>query len=428
MRDPAAERFEQLFGPEFGHGKPFDLALLRNALTALGSPHQNLPPVIHVAGTNGKGSTIAFMRAMAEAAGLTVHAFTKPHLLQLHERFAVAGREVSDGALIAAAERVGAIAPELSQFDAQVAAALLLFSESAADLALLETGMGGREDSTNVLAKTAAAVIAPIGFDHVDALGPTLADIARHKAGILKPGAPAIVARQAPEVMEVVEAEAERVGAPLFLQGVEWDVYEQAGRVVVQTTNRLMEFQRPKLRGRHQIENAGLAVAAFHTLNLLPDSFDRDLEWALHNAFIPARLTPLRGANLDKRIDDVGGAVWVDAGHNPHAAAALADYIGPMRNHYGAVVAIIGMRTRKDVDAFLSVLGPAIDQVIAAPLKEAHVAPTELAERARKLGLRASAAPTLRYAMKEAARFPEPLVLICGSFLLAAEALAAENA
>ena len=206
MEDRVQQRFTELFGPEFGHGKPFDLSLLRSALEALGSPQLTLPPVIHVAGTNGKGSTIAFMSAIAEAAGHKVHAFTKPHLFQPNERLVVSSRFGDDRALLEAAEDVARVAPALTQFDAQVAVALLLFREHQAALAFIETGMGGRDDSTNVIGTPAASVITPIGLDHQDALGETLAEIAAHKAGIIKAGAPVVVARQAPEAMEVIEA------------------------------------------------------------------------------------------------------------------------------------------------------------------------------------------------------------------------------
>ncbi|MGD9966011.1 MAG: folylpolyglutamate synthase/dihydrofolate synthase family protein [Hyphomonadaceae bacterium] len=425
MNDPVQQRFTDLFGPEFGHGKPFDLKRLGAALEALGSPQLKLPPIVHVAGTNGKGSVIAFMRSLAEAMELRVHTFSKPHLFELRERFEAAskpGAEEHD--LIAIAEEIARADASLTHFDAQVAAAFLLFSRTPADLVLLETGMGGRDDSTNIIANPAATVITPIGIDHREALGPTLADIASHKAGVIKPGAPVIVARQQTDIAQIIEAEAGRVGAPLFRQGVEWDVFEQAGRVVVQTTDRLMDFQRPALHGRHQIENAGLAVAAFCAMDRLPDAMSRDLERALSNAFIPGRLMRLRGGRLSSRIEEIGGGVWVDGGHNAHAAAALAQWTESTGAHFGAVVAVIGMRARKDAGSFLAALGPGIDLVIAAPLSEPHIPPKELAEHARKLGLQASAAPSLGYAMKEAARSPEPLVLICGSFLLAAEALA----
>lgn len=428
MIDPGAKTFEQLFGPEFGHGKPFDLDRLRAALEALGSPQLKLPPIVHVAGTNGKGSTIAFMRSLAWGMNLKVHLFEKPHLFELRERFQVAPKIAAEqDALIAVAEEIARVDSSLTHFDAQIAAAFLLFSRAPADIVLLEAGMGGRDDSTNVITNPAATVITPIGLDHVDVLGPTLADIARHKAGILKPGVPAIIARQAPEVSEIIEGEAERVGAPLFRCGVEWDVFEQSGRLAFQGTDRLVEFSRPALPGRHQIDNAGLAIAALHAMNMLPDSLNRELSTALSNTFFLGRLSRVRGGKLSTRVEDEGGAVWVDVGHNAHAAAALAQWIEPTRAFSGATVAIIGMRARKDVDAFLATLGPSLDKVITVPLSEAHVPPKELAERARKLGLNASAAPSLRHAMKEAARFPEPLVLICGSFLLAADMFLAEH-
>ncbi|HRO04824.1 MAG TPA: Mur ligase family protein, partial [Terricaulis sp.] len=292
--DRAQETFNRLFGPEFGHGKAFDLARLRDALTALGNPQRKMPPVIHVAGTNGKGSTIAFMRAIAEAAWLDVHAFTKPHLFQLRERFLVAGEMATDEALGAAAARVHAVAPELTQFDAQVAAAFLLFSETPADLALLEAGMGGRDDSTNVIEAPAVSVITPIGLDHQEALGATLAEIAVHKAGIIKPGVPVVIARQEEAARAVLEAEAARVGAPMLRQGVEWDAYLSAGNLVVQTETRVLDLPSPTLQGAHQVDNAGLACAAMMCWRPLRDSpFGVGVAWADW----PARLEPLtRGA------------------------------------------------------------------------------------------------------------------------------------
>jgi dihydrofolate synthase/folylpolyglutamate synthase len=215
VKDSVQQKFTDLFGPEFGHGKAFDLAHLRAALAALGNPQDNLPPIIHVAGTNGKGSTIAFMRAIAEAASLRVHAYTKPHLFKLNERFVIAGAPASDEALIQAAERIAAISRDLTHFDAQVAAAFLLFSGAPADLVLLETGMGGRDDSTNVVTP-ALSVITPIGLDHQDVLGATLTEIATHKAGIIKANTPAIIAGQDNEAREIIEAHAARMRAPLL--------------------------------------------------------------------------------------------------------------------------------------------------------------------------------------------------------------------
>ena len=420
MSDPALATFERLFGPEFGHGKSFDLAPLRAALLALDEPQNTLPPVIHVAGTNGKGSAIAFMRAIAEAAGLAVHAFTKPHLFALNERFVVTGKLASNGALNSAAERVHAVAPNLTQFDAQVAAALLLFSETPADLVLLETGMGGREDSTNVIAAPAVSVITPIGMDHQDALGDTLAEITAHKAGILKPGVPAIIARQHEVAAEIIEAHAASIGAPLLRQGVDWDVYPSPGGIVVQSIDRVLDLPTPKLYGPHQTGNAGLACVTL--LTAMRDAIsDAAFAEGMRAVRWPARLQPLTRGPLSAPIRARGGEVWVDAGHNAHAGKALAYAMREMhRERGGTVIAIVGLRARKDAKAIVDALSDGAHHIIAMPLSEAHAPLDDIAP---------IHAPSLEAAMQRAAQFPgPPRVLICGSFLLAAEALAAEGA
>lgn len=424
MSDDALVCFERLFGPEFGHGKPLGLASLRAALPALGDPHDRLPPVIHIAGTNGKGSTVAFMRAIAEAAGLRVHAFTKPHLFRLNERFVVARSTIDDARLIAAAERVHAAAPALTQFDAQVAAAALLFSETPADIALIETGMGGRDDSTNIVTPALAA-IAPIGLDHQDALGPTLAEIAAHKAGILKPGVAAFIVRQPDAARAVVEARAGQIGAPLYRQGSEWDAHASAGRLLVQTPTRALDLPLPALHGAHQIDNAGLAVA---TLQHWRELDDAAFATGVANARIAARLQPLTRGPLSAPIRALGGEVWVDAGHNGHAAAALARAINDMKAKRGGTnIAVVGLRARKQAEAFFDTLNEGIDAIVAVPLAEPHIPPQRLLRHARDYGLEAEAARSLAEAVQKAAQFPAPRVLICGSFLLAAEALALEN-
>lgn len=422
--DRAQRTFERLFGPEFGHGKALDLGALRAALKALGEPQTKPAPVIHVAGTNGKGSAIAFMRAIAEAAGLRVHAFTKPHLFRLNERFVVAGEMAEDAALIAAAERVAAASTALTQFDAQVAAALLLFAEAPADLVLLETGMGGRDDSTNVIERPAVTVITPIALDHQDALGPGLSDIAAHKAGMMKRRAPAVVARQQEAAQDVIETRAEQIEAPLFRQGVEWDAYATAGRLVVQTETRALDLPLPALAGAHQVDNAGLACAALLLWRDLPDdAFAQGLAQARQ----PARLQPLTRGAFSAPIRELCGEVWVDGGHNAHGAQALARALGDMnRRRKAPAVAIVGMRARKQTDAFVGALAGAVDRIIAVPLGQAHAAPALIAAQAQAMGVSAGAAPSLQAAMQNAAQFPAPRVLICGSFLLAAEALRLE--
>lgn len=429
MIDSTQQRFEALFGPEFGHGKAFDLALLRNALEALGTPQLALPPVIHVAGTNGKGSTIAFMSAIAEAAGLKVHAFTKPHLFQLNERFVVSSRFADDRALLEAAEDVARVEPRLTQFDAQVAAAFLLFREHQAALALIETGMGGRDDSTNVLEAPAACVITPIGLDHQDALGGTLAEIAAHKAGILKPGAPAIVARQEPAATEIIEARAGAIGAPLYRCGVEWDAYASHGRLVVQTETRALDLPLPALHGRHQVDNAGLACAALLLSNAVALD-EAAFAAGVENAQWPGRLQPLTRGAFSAPIRALGGEVWVDGGHNAHAGIALSYALNDMKTRRrGTNIAIVGLRKRKDATLFIAALARFADHIIAVPLAdEDHVSVHEMAKVGYDLGREVDTADSLAAAMQNAALLPAPRVLICGSFVLAAEALAAESA
>jgi len=428
LGDVVSERFEALFGPEFGHGKAFDLNLLSNALGALGSPHLTLPPVIHVAGTNGKGSTIAFMRAIAEAAGHKVHAFTKPHLFQLNERFVVSSEIASDEDLIGAAEDVSRVGPGLTQFDAQVAAAFTLFHENAARLTLIETGMGGRDDSTNIIPNPAASVITPIGLDHQDMLGATLAGIAAHKAGILKPGVPAIAARQTSEAMAVLQARADEVGAPLFRAGAEWDAYASHGRLVVQTEACALDLPLPALEGRHQIDNAGLACAAL-LLSGVDGLAERAFAAGVGGAIWPGRLQPLTRGPLSAPVRAIGGEVWIDGGHNGQAATALARALGDMKVRRGGLnVAIVGMRSRKDADSFIRALAGVVERIVAVPLSAPHVAPLMIATYGDALGVETLTAPSLAAAIQNAAQPPAPRVLICGSLLLAAEALALENA
>lgn len=427
MRDPVGERFEHLFGPEFGHEKPFELTLLRNALEALGSPQSSLPPVIHVAGTNGKGSTIAFMSAIAEAAGLKVHAFTKPHLFQLNERFVVSSRFADDRALLDAAEDVARIESRLTQFDAQVASALLLFREHQAALTLIETGMGGRDDSTNVIEAPAACVITPIDLDHQDALGATIAEIAAHKAGILKTGAPAIIARQTPEAMAAIEERAERIGAPLFRCGAEWDAYASHGRLVVQTESRALDLPLPALQGRHQIDNAGLACATLLHANGV-EIDEAAFAAGVAGASWPARLQALTRGPLSAPVRAVGGEVWVDGGHNAHALTALSRWaIAANAARKAPLVVIFNARARKDWGVAVKPLAQMAELFIAAPMQDG-VDVSAIAAHAASEGANATTASSLAAAMQNAAQLPAPRVLICGSFLLAAEALAAESA
>ncbi len=418
--DRTQQTFERLFGPEFGHGKAFDLARLKRALSALGDPQTKLPPVIHVAGTNGKGSTIAFMRAIAEAAGLRVHAFTKPHLLRLNERFVVAGEEVSDATLIEAAERVARTDAGLTQFDAQVAAALLLFSETPADLVLLETGMGGRDDSTNVIERPALSVITPVHLDHVEALGRTIPDIAVHKAGIIKPGAPVAVGLQLEDVHDVLMARAEEVRAPYLRLRADWLPGEQ---IEVRGETRTLILPEPeRLRGPHQAWNA--ALAAFAMLHWR--DFDEAVFAAgIRNARLPGRLQQLTDGVFSAPVRAAGGEVWIDGGHNMEAARWLRYALELMQQERAMTnIAIVGLRARKDGARFVEELSTGMARFIFVPLAgDACIPPEELLAHARALNAPSETAPSLEAAMQEAAQSPAPRVLIVGSFLLAGDAL-----
>jgi dihydrofolate synthase/folylpolyglutamate synthase len=391
----------------------------------LGNPQDRLPPVIHIAGTNGKGSTIAFMRAIAEAAGLEVHAFTKPHLFTLNERFVIAGEPAQTDALIGAAERIAAIAPDLTQFDAQVAAAFLLFSETPADLVLLETGMGGRDDSTNVIERPAVSVVTPIGIDHQDVLGNGLERIAAHKAGIFKTGTPAVIARQRDIVWSILETHAEKAGATLIRQGVEWDAFSSSGRLIVQSETRTLDLPIPKLAGSHQLDNAGVATMALLTWRDFDDSaISAGIGWARW----PGRLQPLTRGPLSAPVRDVGGEVWLDGGHNLYAAFALAEFLEAMeRKQPRTTVAIIAMLRRKKA-SFVSPIAKRVDHVIALKFDSEHgMEPNDILPFAQRAGATIHSANTLSDAIAKAAQFPAPRVLICGSLALVAQALQLEE-
>jgi dihydrofolate synthase/folylpolyglutamate synthase len=258
------------------HPKRIDLSLDRmwRILDALNHPERRLPPVIHVAGTNGKGSTIAFMRAILEAAGLRVHVYTSPHLVRFNERFRLGnvggGVLVSDDDLAAAlveCERVNEAAP-ITVFELETAAAFLLFSRHPADVLLLEVGLGGRLDATNVIEEPLATVITPVSYDHAEFLGDTIGLIAAEKAGILKRGVPAIVGAQPREALTVIERQAARLKAPVRIAGEDWTASEERGRLVYQDDAGLLDLPAPKLHGRHQFENAGVAIAALRASGL----------------------------------------------------------------------------------------------------------------------------------------------------------------
>src|SRR5229473_2521223 len=304
------------------HPKLIDLSLDRmwRILAALGHPERSLPPVIHVGGTNGKGSTIAFMRAILEAAGRRVHVYTSPHLVRFNERFRLGGegegRLASDDELAAAlleCERANAGAP-ITVFEITTAAGLLLFARHPADALLLEVGLGGRLDATNVVERPLAAVITPVSFDHAEHLGDSVGKIAAEKAGILKPGVPAIVAAQPREALAAIARQAARIKAPIRIAGEDWTATEERGRLVYQDDDGLLDLPAPKLYGRHQFENAGVAIAALRAVGALalpPAAF----ESGIAKADWPARMQRLAHGRL-AALAPPGSELWLDGGRN----------------------------------------------------------------------------------------------------------------
>ena len=398
-------------------------------LEALGRPQDQLPPVIHVAGTNGKGSTTAFMRAMAEAAGLKVHVLTSPHLVRFVERIRVAGTLITEtrmSQLIDKAETANAGQP-ISFFEMTTAIALLAFAETPADLCLIEVGLGGRFDATNVFDAPAVSVITPVDLDHLEWLGPGLAKIAWEKAGIIRPGRPCVSARQRPEAEAVIEAEAEAAGAPLTLMGRDVDAFEEHGRLRVQTQTGLLDLPAPNLYGGHQFDNAGLAVAAMLALDD-PRIDEAALAHGVSHAIWPARMQLLTAGPLGAQATARGADLWLDGGHNPHAGRAVAESVGRLAARDGRpVTLIVGMFARKDAHGFFEPFKGLAARVYTTTFDSPNAAdPEDLAKAARDVGLTVETAPSIDAAFDRAleGEGEAPHILICGGLHFAGEVLA----
>jgi dihydrofolate synthase/folylpolyglutamate synthase len=411
------------------HPRKIDLSLdrIKKLLMRLGHPERALPPTIHVAGTNGKGSTIAFLRACLEAAGLRVHVYTSPHLVSFHERIRLAGSLVDEERLTAAlrlCEDVQEGEP-ITQFEIVTAAALRLFSDVPADALLLEVGLGGRFDATNVVDRPLAAVLAPISFDHQEFLGSTLAQIASEKAGIIKPSAPTVSALQDDESWRAIEREARRVGSPIRLQDRDFEAHEEGGRLVYEDEAGLLDLSLPKLAGRHQIQNAAVAIA---TLRLVfPQVRAVDFDRGMSRAEWPARMQSLtRGRLVD--LAPKGAEIWLDGGHNEAggrvAAAAMGDF---EERAPRPLVLVCGMLSTKDPKIFLLPFKGLVKEVAAVSFHESAARPAEdIAAAANALGL-----PSIQFTDVAAALAAlngrpwtvPPRILIAGSLHLAGESL-----
>ncbi|MDE2582584.1 MAG: bifunctional folylpolyglutamate synthase/dihydrofolate synthase [Rhodospirillales bacterium] len=415
---PGSSRIEGLVARLHGlHPRLIDLSLDRLValLAKLGSPEQRLPPVVHVAGTNGKGSTCAFLRAMGEAAGLRVHVYTSPHLVRFNERIRLAGRLVSDPVLAAAleeVEQVNAAAP-ITVFEVITAVAFLLFARVPADLCVLEVGLGGRGDATNVIPPPAATAITSLSLDHRELLGETLEAIAAEKAGILKPGVPVAIGAQAEPARQVLLAAAAGRAAPVRLRGRDWDV--AAGRYHDAAGS--LDLPVPALPGPHQWDNAGIAIAALRATGLgLPD---RALAAGVAGANWPARLQRLTGRLA--ALLPPGWELWLDGGHNPGAGAALAAHLVAWTDR--PVHLVVGMKQAKDTAEFLRpLLGRAASLWAVAEPGQHLALPVETIVAAS--GGAARPGPRVADALHHLAREAIPArVLICGSLYLAGEVL-----
>lgn len=425
--DAFLARFETL------HPKLIDLSLgrMQRLLDKMGNPERLLPPIIHVAGTNGKGSTIAFMRAMLEASRARVHVFTSPHLVRFHERIRLAGQLVAEEALIAACARVEAINGDdpITFFEITTAIAFDLFSATPADYLLLEVGLGGRLDSTNVIPAPLATIITPVSMDHREFLGETLALIAAEKAGILKRGAPLILADQNPEAAAVALKAAARLGITVLQGGQDFNAYEEQGRLIYQEEGVLLDLPLPRLAGRHQHGNAATAIAALRcvTDGKIPVAA---IEAGLLGAEWPARLQRLTGA-LGK-LAPRDAELWLDGGHNGDGARVLAEAMSAMEEKSARpLILLIGMMARKDASEIITpFIGIAQEAYAIAFANAGARAPEDVAAIARGLGLPAVASGTVEESLRflAARDWPvPPRILITGSLYLAGVVLRANG-
>ena len=414
-----------------------DLQRMNRLLERLDHPERKLPPVIHVAGTNGKGSTVAYLRAILEAATLRVHVYTSPYLVRINECYRLGriggGALVDDDELRSAfehCERVNAGEP-ITIFEIETAAAFYLFAQHPADVVLLEVGLGGRLDATNVIDKPLASVFTPVSMDHTEFLGDTLMAIAREKAGIIKRDVPVICAEQEPEATAVIEQCARRLHAPLYTAGQEWHVSVERGRLVYQDDLGLMDLAAPRLFGRHQFDNAGLAIATLRALDAFkiePSAF----EAGIVNAEWPARMQRLAsGALVDQ--GPRGCEIWLDGGHNAEGGRVVAAALGDLEERVSRpLVVIVGMMANKDAGAFLANFAGLTRHIVAVriPGRDNAMPPDRLADAARSLGMRVESAAGVEAALRSLARLAyevPPRILITGSLYLAGHVLSANG-
>ncbi len=428
--DAVLERLTRL------HPKAIDLSLdrMRSLLARLGAPQLRLPPVFHVAGTNGKGSTCAYLRAMLEAAGKRVHVYTSPHLVRFHERIRLAGALISEDALqilLDECERAAAETP-ITFFEITTAAAMLAFARVPADVLILEVGLGGRLDATNVIPRPLVSVITPVGLDHQHYLGETIELIAGEKAGIIKRTRPVVVGPQTDAAFGVIEAEAARLNAPLIAWGRQFSAHDERGRMIFQDDEGVTDLPHPKLAGAHQIENAALAIAALKAQDVFKVS-DAAIEKGLTSVTWPARMQRLTYGPLVEEAPE-GSEVWLDGGHNPHAGAAISALLADLEDQRPRpLFLIVGMLNTKDATNFLVHFRGLARHVVTVgiPGEPNAMGAGALYDAARAAGLNADPADDLADAMDLVTARAQldgdaasPRILICGSLYLAGKVLA----
>ena len=419
------------------HPKKIDLGLERieRVLKKLGNPQHKLPPTIHIAGTNGKGSTVAYLRAFAEAVGLKAHVYTSPHLVHFRERIVVGSDEISDDTLVNVLSRVREAngGEPLSFFEATTAAAFLAFSENPADICIIEVGLGGRYDATNVITP-ACCGITPIDLDHAEFLGRDLAGIAREKAGIMKAHTPIIIGPQSDLVRAVLDAEANKACANAKFWGADFRAYEQHGRLVFEDDGQLLDLPLPALIGDHQVMNAGTAIAIARQMQLP----EKAIEKGLLTVSWPARMQNLTTGTLADMVAESGGELWLDGGHNPHAARAVASAVASLEaKSPRPLILVTGILANKDIGGFLDAFEGLASAVIGVEIPDhASLAPETLTEMAQSRGMNGQVANNLIDAVQRAINTGKalsrqtanepvtpPRILICGSLYLAGEVL-----
>lgn len=423
------------------HPLMIDLSLgrIERLLAELGHPERRLPPVVHIAGTNGKGSTTAYLRAITEAAGKRTHVYTSPHLVRFHERISLAGddgvsRPITEDRLVDLLERVKTAnaGEQITFFEITTAAAFVAFAETPADVLILEVGLGGEFDTTNVVARPQLCIITPISMDHAEKLGGTLQSIAAAKAGILKRDVTAVISTQEPEVLDVIRERARKVRAPILVWGEDYDAYEQNGRLLYQTETELLDLPLPGLIGRHQIVNAGTVVAAAQQLRALLGLTEDSIGRGLAQTKWPGRMQRLGSGPLALRAGSLV-ELWLDGGHNPAGGQVIAQTLADLdEKRPMPVVLVFGMQGHRDPSGFLLPFAGIVERMLAVPVpgasEKTHL-PTDLAAVARDVGIPAEPCADLIEALDRLAiETREPTrVLIAGSLYLAGYALALQE-